>query len=53
MATETPAAVLGLTRKGRMASGMDADLVLLDERFEVQWTMVGGDVVYRREAPSR
>ncbi|MBM7565086.1 N-acetylglucosamine-6-phosphate deacetylase [Paenibacillus sacheonensis] len=53
MATETPAAVLGLTRKGRLAPGMDADLVLLDERFEVQWTMVDGAVVYRRAESSR
>ncbi|WP_219836988.1 N-acetylglucosamine-6-phosphate deacetylase [Paenibacillus sp. R14(2021)] len=48
MATETPAAVLGLSRKGRIAPGMDADLVLINEQFEVLWTMVNGDIVYNR-----
>ncbi|WP_309122289.1 N-acetylglucosamine-6-phosphate deacetylase [Paenibacillus sp.] len=48
MATRTPADLLGLPTKGRIEPGADADLVLLDERFEVEWTMVGGNVVYRR-----
>ncbi len=49
MATRTPADLLGLPTKGRLEAGADADLVLLNERFEVLWTMVGGNVVYRRE----
>lgn len=48
MATQTPADILGLTNKGRLAQGADADLVLLDDAFEVLWTMVGGELVYRR-----
>lgn len=48
MATATPAAILGLTNKGRIAPGADADLVLLNDRFEVLWTMVNGKMVYRR-----
>lgn len=48
MATQTPADVLGLKTKGRLAPGADADLVLLDDKFEVLWTMVGGELVYRR-----
>lgn len=48
MATETPAGVLGLRSKGRIAPGADADLVLLDDAFDVQWTMIEGRIVYRR-----
>ncbi|MFC0328589.1 N-acetylglucosamine-6-phosphate deacetylase [Paenibacillus sepulcri] len=48
MATETPANVLGLSRKGRIAPGMDADLVLLNEQFKVLWTIIDGKIVYRR-----
>jgi len=46
MATKTPADVLGLSRKGRIERGADADLALLDESYEVLWTMIGGRVVY-------
>jgi N-acetylglucosamine-6-phosphate deacetylase len=49
MATETPADVLGLRSKGRIAPGADADLVLLDDTFDVQWTMIEGRIVYRRK----
>jgi len=48
MATRTPADVLGLSAKGRIEAGADADLVLLDDEFQVLWTMVGGETVYRR-----
>jgi N-acetylglucosamine-6-phosphate deacetylase len=48
MATSTPAQVLGLTNKGRIAPTADADLVLLDQNFQVLWTMVNGKIVYRR-----
>jgi N-acetylglucosamine-6-phosphate deacetylase len=47
MATRTPADVLGLTAKGRLAPGADADLVLLNESFDVLWTLVGGELVHR------
>jgi N-acetylglucosamine-6-phosphate deacetylase len=42
MASENPARVLGLATKGRLAPGLDADLVLLGERLDVQATIVGG-----------
>jgi N-acetylglucosamine-6-phosphate deacetylase len=48
-AAAVPAQVLGLTScKGRIEVGMDADLVLLDADLEVEATVVGGRVAYRR-----
>ncbi|PYI55777.1 N-acetylglucosamine-6-phosphate deacetylase [Paenibacillus flagellatus] len=48
MASRTPADLLGLPRKGRIAPGADADVALLDDRFEVEWTMIEGRIVYKR-----
>ena len=43
MASTNPARLLGLAaRKGAIAAGMDADLVLLDDELRVRGTMVGG-----------
>lgn len=48
MASQNPARLIGLAeRKGRLASGWDADLVGLDSDLNVRWTMVGGRIVYR------
>jgi N-acetylglucosamine-6-phosphate deacetylase len=49
MATATPAHVLGLDRKGRIAPGCDADLVILDESVQVERTIVAGKSVYERK----
>ncbi|AQG78216.1 N-acetylglucosamine-6-phosphate deacetylase [Spirosoma montaniterrae] len=47
----TPARIMGVaTRKGELRAGYDADLVVLDNQFSVQLTVVGGQVVFRREA---
>lgn len=46
MAATTPADILGNPCTGRIAHGCQADLALLDERFDVQWTMVQGRIVY-------
>jgi N-acetylglucosamine-6-phosphate deacetylase len=43
--TENPARVLGLAgRKGVLASGADADIVVLDADLEVRWVALGGRV---------
>lgn len=34
---------------GQIAPGYDADLVVLDQALQVQFTMVGGEIVYRAE----
>ena len=47
MASTTPADILGLPNKGRIAAGCDADLVLLDDDFNVRLTMVEGRAVHR------
>ena len=47
--TSTPARVLGLTRKGVVAPGFDADLVLLTRDLEVVATIVAGREVHRAE----
>lgn len=42
MASTTPADILGNHHTGRIAPGCQADLVLLDDNFDVQWTMIQG-----------
>lgn len=50
MATSTPAEAMGWAgRKGVLAPGADADVVLLDRQLQVRLTIVGGRVVHRSE----
>ncbi len=50
MATLNPAMVIGKAdRKGRLAPGFDADVVVLAPDLEVEMTFVGGEEVYRRQ----
>jgi cytosine/adenosine deaminase-related metal-dependent hydrolase len=53
MASEVPAAALGLDDKGKVAAGRDADFVLLDARGTVVETIVAGETVYEREESVR
>jgi N-acetylglucosamine-6-phosphate deacetylase len=49
MATLNVARVLGITRrKGQIAPGADADLVLLDRNLEVETTITRGVIAYQR-----
>jgi len=49
MATINPAKVIGMgQKKGSLAKGKDADMVILDDDVNVIMTMVGGRIVYRR-----
>lgn len=48
MATSVPAEAMGLAgKKGVLAVGADADLVLLDPELRVRMTLVAGEVVYQ------
>jgi N-acetylglucosamine-6-phosphate deacetylase len=50
MASATPAQIIGeLGRTGRISTGRDADLVILDDDGTVWATLVGGRFVYARE----
>ncbi|MBR6883017.1 MAG: amidohydrolase family protein, partial [Bacteroidales bacterium] len=42
MMTSTPARILGLSRKGRLAPGCDADIVLFDDDVRVGCVFIGG-----------
>ena len=47
MASLTPARVIGVDdRKGSLAVGKDADIVVFEEDFTVWRTMIGGKWVY-------
>jgi N-acetylglucosamine-6-phosphate deacetylase len=48
MGSRNPARAIGLNSKGRIEKGVDADLVALDRDMSVAWTMIGGELVYRR-----
>ncbi|WP_266365766.1 N-acetylglucosamine-6-phosphate deacetylase [Tellurirhabdus rosea] len=50
MLTSTPARIMGVAdRKGSLAPGMDADLVVFDRRCRMLLTVIGGNVVFRQD----
>lgn len=48
MASENPARLMGAKNKGRLAKGMDADVVVFDQEFAVELTIIEGQTVYQR-----
>ena len=50
MLTINPARLLGVERrKGRISAGLDADIVIFDENFDVKLTIVNGEIAYRKK----
>jgi N-acetylglucosamine-6-phosphate deacetylase len=52
MASETPAKILSVSRKGRIKPGADADLVVLSTEGMVEETIVAGETVYHGRSES-
>jgi N-acetylglucosamine-6-phosphate deacetylase len=47
MATDTPAKALGLQDKGRLETGYDADIVVMDQSFHIHETIIKGKTMYK------
>jgi N-acetylglucosamine-6-phosphate deacetylase len=45
LCSRTPARIMGLDRKGRIAPNMDADVVVLDESLSLKKVILAGEVV--------
>ena len=49
MLTVNPAFLMGLgNKKGKIACGMDADIVIFDKEFDVKMTIINGRIVFRK-----
>ena len=49
MMTATPARILGLSdKKGELAVGRDADMVMFDKDINIAMTIINGRVVYTK-----
>ena len=49
MITATPARIMRIDKtKGSLAKGKDADMVIFDDNINIEMTMVGGNVVYKK-----
>ena len=49
MTSTNAAEQLGLSNKGRIESGKDADLTIIDEDWNVQMTICRGNIAYTKE----
>ena len=48
--TAVPAYLMGIgDRKGRVETGYDADLILFDGAFNLEKTLIGGEIIYDRK----
>jgi N-acetylglucosamine-6-phosphate deacetylase len=47
MAATNPACALGLTTKGKLKAGADADFVVMSPKLEILRTVVGGERIFR------
>ena len=45
MMTQTPAAILGAEKKGRIKTGFDADIVIFNNSYNVEKVILGGTIV--------
>ena len=51
MITSTPARILGVNdKKGSLAGGKDADVVIFDKDIKIESTIIKGNVVFNRES---
>ena len=46
MITETPAKIMGLTKKGVLKAGYDADIVVFDRDIKIKTVIQGGKIAY-------
>lgn len=46
MASTAPARYMGLYKKGLLAAGFDADIILLDDELNLKYTIIGGENDY-------
>ena len=54
MLTVNPALLMRVGKtKGKIACGMDADIVIFDKEFDVKATIINGKIVYRKKAIKR
>jgi N-acetylglucosamine-6-phosphate deacetylase len=50
MLTMTPASILGMDdKKGSLIPGKDADIILFNENIDIQMTIVGGEIIYKKK----
>ncbi|MDL2278161.1 N-acetylglucosamine-6-phosphate deacetylase [Parabacteroides sp. OttesenSCG-928-G07] len=49
MASETPARIMGIEhKKGSLATGKEADIIIFDENFQVKTTIVEGKIIFQQ-----
>ena len=50
MITSTPARIMGVSdKKGSLVKGKDADIIIFDDRINIQTTIIKGSIVYEKK----